>query len=295
MTGHRRLQLGEIKNFVVNKTLLAIQLDGFKVTLRSVLRHPLPHIFPSRLVIRKNGVLSSRLDRHVRNRHPVIHVHRRNPRPLPLHRPIGRPIKANIADDMQNHILSHHPRLHLPLQIKAHRLWHFDQKLARSKNEAGVGVADSRGKLIKSPRHTSMGIRSKKDFPRPRMPLPRKRGVANSRVIFPVLLLELPTRGVKLPVPVRVINHVVKIGKPLFTSKITEDIHVAVRKRVRRKDVMIRNDHEFLWIPNLRCRTKFPLKDPDRSRSTDIVRHQNVHIYPHIIARTNVCLTARAS
>ena len=53
-------------------------------------------------------------------------------------------------------------------------------------------------------------------------------GVADARVVGPVLLLQESLGSVKLPLPVGVIDDVVEIGQALFPGELAEGVHVAV-------------------------------------------------------------------
>ena len=85
-------------------------------------------------------------------------------RAVELHRAIGRAIKADFADAMQDDILRHHSRLQLAFETEVHRLGNFEKQLARAHDEAGVRVADAGGEFIERAGHAGVGIGAEKNF-----------------------------------------------------------------------------------------------------------------------------------
>ena len=88
----------------------------------------------------------------------------RDPRTAELHRAIGGAVETDFADQMENDVLGHHPRLELPLQAEGHRLGHFEEQLAGPQHEPGVGVADAGGELVKGSRRAGMRIGAEQDL-----------------------------------------------------------------------------------------------------------------------------------
>src|ERR1041385_873546 len=83
---------------------------------------------------------------------------------------------------------------------------------------------------------------------------------------------------------VRIINDVVEVTDVLFLHKIAKNIYVAIGLRIRGENVVIRDDHNFVAVPDLGLFSELAFKDPDRARSTNVVRHEDVGIDPDIIA-----------
>ena len=70
---------------------------------------------------------------------------------------------------------------------------------------------------------------------------------------------------VEMPVAVRVVNHIVKIRDVLLLHEIAEDIHIAVRLRVGGEDVMVGDDDDLVFVPDLRGLAELALEDTDRA------------------------------
>ncbi len=66
-----------------------------------------------------------------------------------------------------------------------------------------------------------------------------------------------------------------------------QHIDVAVGHLVGGEDVVIRNDDELIAIPDLGILTEVLLEDADGARPADIVRHENVHVDPDVVAGHN--------
>jgi len=111
--------------------------------------------------------------------------------------------------------------------------------------------------------------------------------VANARVTRTVLLLHVALDGIENPMTVLVINHVVKILDALLARKIAEDVHVAVGLRVGGENVMVRDDDNFLFVPDFRGLTEFAFEHADGARSANVVRHEHVGIHPNVVAGLN--------
>jgi hypothetical protein len=93
--------------------------------------------------------------------------------------------------------------------------------------------------------------------------------------------------------PVRIINHIVKIRQPLLLHEIPQNVHVAVRLRIRRKNVVVRDDDDLLFVPDLRRLAELALEHADRPRPADIVGHQHIRVHPDVIAGFHARLSRR--
>jgi len=289
-----RLQLREVECLVVNELLVAVHFDGGVFGLRAVFLRAFVYIVKRRLVRREDAVLAARLDGHVCDRHPVVHVHRRGAGAFPLHRAVGRAVEADVADHVQDHVLGHHPARHFSLKIKAHRLGHLHEQFARAEDEPRVGVADAGGEFAERPRHAGVRIRAEKDFSWARVALPWERGVADAGEVRAILPLKLALGGVEFPVAVFVVNHVVKIGDALLIHEIAQDIDVAVGHAVRGENVMVGDDHHLLRVPDFRVFAELALEDADGPRPANIVGHQNIDVHPYVVAGLHLRLAAGA-
>jgi hypothetical protein len=73
-----------------------------------------------------------------------------------------------------------------------------------------------------------MRVGSEKNFTGASMSLLGKGSVANAGVLRAILAFEVSLGGIKDPVTVGVIDHIVEIGKLLFADEIPQDIDVPV-------------------------------------------------------------------
>ncbi len=186
---------------------------------------------------------------------------------------------------MQDDILGHHPGTHGAFEEKAHRFRHLDQQLAGAENESGIRVADAGRELIESTGHAGVRISAEKNLAGAGMSFPGKRRMADPGVFGTVLFFGLPERRVELPMPVLVVDDVVEIRKPLLFDELAQQIDVAVGHGVGRENVMIGNNDDLLLVPDFGVPAELALEDADRARTANIVRHQEIHVYPHVITR----------
>ena len=215
-------------------------------------------------------------------------------RAVPLHGAVGRAVKADFADDVQDHVLGHDAAGQLAFEVETHRFGHLDEQFARAHDEARIRIADARGEFAKSARHAGVRVRAEEHLARPRVALGRQRRVADPREAAPVLALELALARVELPGTVLVVDHVVEIGQTLLLDEGAQRIHVAVGHAVGRENVVIGDDHDLLAIPDLGVAAEFAVKHPDRARSAHIVCEQHVGVHPHVFARGDTGAAARA-
>ena len=99
---------------------------------------------------------------------------------------------------------------------------------------------------------------------------------------------------VEHPMPVRVVNHVVEISDALLLHELAQDIHVAVRLGIRGEDVMVRDDHHFVAVPDLGVFAELALEHADRARPAHVVRHQDIGLDPNIVSGLNPGFARRA-
>ncbi len=166
--------------------------------------------------------------------------------------------------------------------------------LPGAEDEARVRIADAGGKLVERARHAGVRIRAEQDLAGTQMPFPRQRGVADAGVMRAKLPVLLSPGRIEFPMPVRVIDHIVKIGDVLLLDEVAQDIDVAVGHRVRGKNVMVRDDDDLVAVPNLRVLAELPLENADGARPADVVGHEHVHFDPHVVARLDAGLPAGA-
>ena len=78
--------------------------------------------------------------------------------------------------------------------------------------------------------------------------------------------------------------HVVKVLQPLFFGERAQHVDVAVRHRIGRENVVIRDDDEFVGVPDFRVLAELLLENSDGARPAHVVRHQDIHIHPNVFA-----------
>ncbi len=65
--------------------------------------------------------------------------------------------------------------------------------------------------------------------------------------------------------------------------EIPQYVDVAPRVRILGKNVMVRQNDQFVGIPHIGVFPELTLEDADRWWTTDIVCHQGVHVYPDVV------------
>ena len=228
MAGHGRLELAQVDRGVVNERFIFIALDRLVVALCAVELGSLVDHCAGLFVVLKNSIFAAGLDRHVGHGHAVVHRQAGGARAVELHRAVGRPVEADLADRVQDDVLGHDARLQLALEAEMHRLRHLDQQLAGAHHEAGVGVANAGGKLVERAGHAGVRVGAEQNLAGTQMPLLWQGRVADAGVTRAVLALEQPLRCVELPLAVLVIDHVVEILKPLCLGELAQDVDVPV-------------------------------------------------------------------
>jgi hypothetical protein len=99
---------------------------------------------------------------------------------------------------------------------------------------------------------------------------------------------------VEMPVAVRVVNHVVKIRDVLLLHEIAEDVHVAVGLRIGGENVMVGDDDDLVFVPDLRRLAELAFEHADRARPANVVRHEHVGVDPDVVAGLHARLAGRA-
>ena len=123
----------------------------------------------------------------------------------------------------------------------------------------------------------------------------RKSGVTNACVLRTVLALQHSFARIEVPRAIGIINHVVEVGQPLFLHELAQDVHVAIRLGVGGENVVIGNDDDALLVPDLGVLAELAFEHADGSRPAHIVRHQDIRLYPDIVASLHGSFASRAS
>ena len=287
-------ELAQIHHHLVHELLVLVALHGLVGRLGAVQLAAVIDECLGLLVELKDAVLSACLDRHVRDRHSVVHREALNARTIELHRPVRRAVKADLADAMQDDVLRHHAGLQFAFEAEVHRLRHLEQQLAGAHHEARVGVADAGRELIERAGHAGVRIGAEQDLTRTRMALLGQGGVADAGVVGTILLVEQTLRCVEHPMAIGVINDIVEVRQFLLADEVAEDVHVAVRLRIGGEDVVVRDNDDLGLVPHFGGLAELALEDADGAGAADIVGHQDIGRDPDVVTRLDLRLTRGA-
>src|SRR5579859_1088883 len=116
--------------------------------------------------------------------------------------------------------------------------------------------------------------------------------VTNAGVMGTVLALQHALRCIKNPVPVGIVNDVVKISNQLLFHEIAQDIHVAIGFGIGGENIVIGNDDYFVPVPDLGIFAKFAFKDADRAGAANVMGHEDIGLDPDIVAGLDPALAA---
>src|SRR6516225_2936334 len=108
-----------------------------------------------------------------------------------------------------------------------------------------------------------------------------------------ILSIEMPPGRIERPMAIRIVNDIVKVGKPLLPSEFPEYVHIPIRKPVRCKNIMVRDNYDLIWIPNLGILAKLSFENTYTARSANIVSQKNIRVCPNIISCVNPVAAAR--
>src|SRR6516164_1811395 len=108
-----------------------------------------------------------------------------------------------------------------------------------------------------------------------------------------VLSIEMSPGRIERPMAIRIVDYIVKVRKPLLPSEFPEDVHIPIRKPIRCKNVMVRDDDNLLWIPDLGILAELSFENTYTARSANIVSQKNIRVCPNIISCINPASAAR--
>jgi len=140
------------------------------------------------------------------------------------------------------------------------------------KYEPRVGVADAGGELAERAGGAGVAVGAEQHFAGPRVAFFRQRDVAHALVAVGA--------------------DVVEVRQVLFLGEVAEHVHVAVRHRIFREDVVVRNDDELLLVPHFSGLAEVLLEDANGARPAHVVRHQHIDVGPDVLARRDEILAA---
>ena len=288
MTSHRGFELGEIDDNLAGKLLVVIHLDRLVGGSGAVEASAGVDVLGRARIEGKYTVLAAGLDGHVGDGHSVIHRQRCDARAMELHGLVGRAVEADLADGMQDDVLSHDAQLQLALESEPDGRWHLDEQLARTHHESCIGVADAGGELVEGAGHARVGIGPEENFAGAGVPLLRQRCVADAGVLGSVLTLQQPFGRIEFPGAVRVVDDVVEIRDFLLSHEVAQDVDVAVGLGIGGEDVVVGNDDHSVAVPHLGVLAELALEDADGPRSADVVGHEDIRIHPDIVTGRHV-------
>ena len=186
--------------------------------------------------------LPARLDDHVAQRHAFLDVEGVDAVAVEFHGAIGGAVAADVADDGEDQVLGHEVRRQVAVEDEAHGRRRFQPELARTQDEAGIGVADAGGEFAEGPGGAGVAVGAEQHFAGTRVPFLGQGDVADALVAVGA--------------------DVVEVRQVLFLHEVAEHVHVAVGHRVFGEDVVVGNDDDLLAVPDLGLSPKCFLKMP---------------------------------
>ena len=231
----------------------------------------LPDIVESHIIRFDDAIFPACFNRHVAQGHALFHGKLHDRVTPPFHRPVGRAIHPDIANNTEDHILGHDMLGKRTGKLKTHRLGDLDPKLAGTQNKCRVRITDAGGKHAEGTRCAGMGIRAKQNVTGSVESFLGQSEVANPFVI---------------------IGPDIKIMRQrLLLHKLAKDVYISISVGILGKDKMIGNDHYLVPVPYFCVFAKLLFKDREGTRSANIMRHQHIRIHPDIVARLDRLFT----
>jgi hypothetical protein len=102
------------------------------------------------------------------------------------------------------------------------------------------------------------------------------------------LPLEMPLGRVEMPMAVRVVNHIVEIRQALLLHEIAEDVHVTVRFGIGGENVMVGDDDDLVFVPDLGVLAELTFEHADGPGTAHVVRHEHVGVHPDVVTGLHV-------
>ncbi len=230
-----------------------LTVPGVLVRVQPVhILHLHPGVRAGLLIRRKQRRLRARLDRHIGDRHARRYAHLLHRAARKLEYLVSRPVRPQISDQAQNHILRIHALRQLPVDDYLDRLRHPDPHLAGAQHSRHLRVADPRRKTAHAPVGRRVGVRPEHD-------------IARFRVTH--LRHQLMTDTVRP----------VKMGEPLLPHKSVPDLKMPHILHRAGRHQMVVDQHHLVGVPHL---PKTHLTEfIHHKRDKDVVDHYTVHLH----------------
>lgn len=224
---------------------------GFDVGTRDVIRSD-------------NAIFSAGLDSHVTDCHAFFDGHGVDTSTTEFHGAVGGAIDADFTDNAEDDVFRHEIVGECAIEDEAHGGRDFEEDFAGAEDEAGVGVTDASGELTEGARGASVGVCAEEDFTGARVTFFRKSDVTDAFVVGR--------------------SGVVEVLDTVLLTEGAENFDVAAADFVLGENIVVGDDDNFVNVEDLGVGAKFTFEDTDGTRATDVVRHEDIHGYPDIVA-----------
>ena len=202
---------------------------------------------------RENAVLCARLDRHVTDRKAVVHGQGGDALAHKLHRLIQCAVHADLADDVQDHVLAGHPWAEFALQHKFDCARHLEPRLARRHTGGEVGRANAGRERAQRAVSTGVAVRSDNELARRGQAFFGQQRVLNAHRTH-----------------VKKVDDIVLLGKFAALEALLSGFYVLIRCK------MIHDERNFGVVEYLVKARLLHLAD--RNRAGDIVCKRQIHV-----------------
>ena len=160
----------------------------------------------------------------------------------------------------------------------------FEPGFAGAQGEGGVGVADAGGEHAEGAGGAGVGVGAEHDFAGADVAFFREGFVADALVVG--------LGGVEVGVGLAGVHGdelgIVVPGDVLLLDEVAEDLDVAVAFFVGGEDVVVGDDDDFVFVPDLGVAAELFVEDADGAGAADVVGHEDVDVDPDVVAGGDV-------
>ena len=177
--GHGGLQLVQVDDHLADILRIGVGLEGLAGTV-----HTAADVLHGLLVHREDTVLAASLDGHVGDGEAVVHGERGNALPGKLQRLIEGAVHADLADQMENHVLAGYHGLELALQGDLNGGGHLEPQKAGGHGGGHVGGSDAGGEGAQSAVGAGVGVGAHDDLAGSAQALFGEQGVLHAHLAY---------------------------------------------------------------------------------------------------------------
>jgi len=207
-----------------------------------------------RLVVRmKDSALSTRLDGHIGHGETPRHGEAGDRFAREFHRLVAGAVDADVADRVQDEILSLDPGMKLSAVYESNRFGHLEPDLARDHDPGEVGTAHPRGKGAQGAVGHRVAVCADDEVARDDEPLFRQQGMFDPGLA-----------------------HVIEMRQAMLLREIAHDLDLHRRRNVLVGREMIHDEDNAFRIEEFRGAAA--LKFPDRDRRGNVVSQRHVDL-----------------